>query len=68
MTHRTPVEIHTIKQRRRLVGHVIEWTPRGALLPRRRKVRAVEGRNIDVDGDWQWVPAMHNVHLIEQEN
>lgn len=62
----TPHPFATAKQRRALIGRHIEWHESGWISKRGGQVLEVAGKNINVDGNWEWAPKMLNVHVLDE--
>lgn len=65
----TPVEgFGKISVRRSLIGKKIGWNRPGWITPSFGVVEECSGKNILVDDNWEWVPDMLNVTLMEEDD
>lgn len=55
------------KEARKFIGKFVEWDEpnRVSILMRRGWVKSVQGRNVEIDGDWKWLPDIEEFRIIE---
>jgi hypothetical protein len=63
------MRINNAADAKKAIGTILYWDDIGAryIMLRFGKLNAVDGKNLDIDGDWKWRPHLRNLRTTKED-